>query len=74
MIKEKRVGKRKSNEEFILPDSKINSEADEWLNTVGRLRCTKKVCKKGIYKFKTFEEADQWMETMIALNSQESLP
>ena len=73
MIKEKRVGKRKSNDEIILPDSKISSEADKWLNTVGMLRCTKKVCRKGVYKFKTFEEADQWMETMIVNNSQESL-
>jgi hypothetical protein len=73
MFEEKRVGKRKSNDEFILPNSKITSEADEWLNTVRKLRCTKKVCRKGLYKFKTFEEADQWMETMIVHNSQESL-
>ena len=73
MFEQKRVGKRKSNDEYILPDSKITSESDEWLNTVGRLRRTKKVCKKGIYKFKTFEEADQWMESMIVLNSLESL-
>ena len=70
---EKRIGKRKSIEECTLPSSKITSEADSWLKTVGRLRCTKKVCKKGLYKFKTFVEADQWMETMIAHNSQESL-
>ena len=71
MYKEKRIGKRKSIEECILPHSKITSEADKWLKTVERLRSTKKVCKKGIYKFKTFKEADQWMETMILINSQE---
>jgi hypothetical protein len=73
MNKEKRIGKRKNIEEYSLPNSEITSEADKWLNTVGMLRCTKKVCKKGIYKFKTFEEADQWMETMIVHNSLESL-
>lgn len=73
MYKEKRIGKRKNIEELILTKSEITSEADNWLNTVGMLRCTKKVCKKGIYKFKTFEEADQWMETMIIRNSLESL-
>lgn len=71
MNKEKRIGKRKNMEESILPYSQITSEADKLLNTVGMLRCTKKVCKKGIYKFKTFEEADQWMETMIVRNSLE---
>ena len=73
MFEEKRIGKRKSYDEYILPNSEISSEADKWLNTVGILRCTKKVCRKGIYKFKTFEEADQWMETMIVHSSQESL-
>jgi hypothetical protein len=72
MYKEKRIGKRKNVEEYIWPNSKITSEADQWLKTVGRLRCTKRVCKKGIYKFKTFEEADQWMEIMILNNSQGS--
>jgi hypothetical protein len=71
MYKEKRIGKRKNMEESILPYSQITSEADKWLNTVRLLRCTKKVCKKGIYKFKTFEEADQWMESMIVRNSLE---
>jgi hypothetical protein len=73
MYKEKRVGKRKSIEEFNQSAAKIALNADQWLRTVSILRCTKRVCKKGIYKFKTFEEADRWMEKMILMNSQKSL-
>jgi hypothetical protein len=72
MRREKLIGNRKGLDDGILPPSKIVSEADQWLKTVDKLRCTKKVCKKGIYKFKTFEEADQWMEVMILQSSQGS--
>jgi len=73
LYKQKHIGKRKSFDEGVMPASMIASESDKWLKTVQRLRCTQKVCKKGVYKFKTFEEADQWMEAMILHNSQESL-
>jgi hypothetical protein len=45
------------------------AEADQWLKTVQELRGGKKVCRKGLYKFRTFEEADQWMEEMILSSS-----
>ena len=34
MFEEKRIGKRKSNDEFTLPNSKIASEADQWMETM----------------------------------------
>jgi hypothetical protein len=71
LYKEKHIGKRKSFDECVMPSPIIASESDKWLKTVQSLRCAKKVCRKGIYKFKTFEEADQWMEAMILRNSQE---
>lgn len=73
MSKEKKIGKRRGIDEGILPDSRIPLEANQWLKTVGKLRSTKKVCKKGLYKFKTFEEADQWMEMMILESTRGSL-
>jgi hypothetical protein len=66
--REKRVGRRKD----FLPGI---AEADRWLKTVQELRGGKGVCRKGLYKFKTFEEADQWMEEMILSTSiRESQP
>jgi hypothetical protein len=62
--KEKQVGKMKGiNPSFL--------EADQLQKTVQKLRPTKGVCKKGLYKFRTFEEADQWMERMILKAIQE---
>jgi len=46
-------------------------EVNEWLNTIRQLRGNKKICPTGVYKFKTFEEANQWMYQMIAKNSLE---
>ena len=57
-IREKQVGKRKSWNPSL-------GEADRWQKTVQQLRGEIGVCKRGLYKFKTFEEADQWMEAMI---------
>ena len=48
------------------------SEIDQWLKTVHSLRGSRGVCKKGLYKFRTFEEAHQWMETMILSSIRES--
>ena len=73
MIKRiKRVGLRQVYDEVPTFDSKIMLEADRWLKTVQQLRGTGKVCKKGLHRFGTFEEADQWMEAMILSSSQES--
>ena len=73
MHNKKQIGKRKSIEDIYLKGVSSTLEADQWLKTVARLRSTKKICKKGLYKFKTFEEADEWMENMISSSSQESL-
>jgi hypothetical protein len=72
MRKDKRVGLRQSRDGAATLDSKIMLEADRWLKTVQQIRGTGKVCKKGLYRFGTFEEADQWMEAMILSSSQGS--
>ena len=69
---EKRVGSRRSLDEAVIPNPAIMLEADRWLKTVREIRRSGKVCKKGLYRFGTFEEADQWMEAMILSISQES--
>ena len=49
-------------------------ESNAWLNTIKQLRGNKGICPRGVYKFKTFEEANQWMYRMIAKSSLEILP
>ncbi|HEX9973177.1 MAG TPA: hypothetical protein VGD14_13990 [bacterium] len=34
-------------------------DANRWLHTIADLRKGKKICPKGVYRFKTFEEADE---------------
>ena len=70
----KQIGKRKNLDAVVNPIPHILYEADQWLKTVSKLRQAEGVCKKGLYKFKTFEEADQWMETMILSSSLEYRP
>jgi hypothetical protein len=65
--RQKQIGKRKGWNASTV-------EADQWLKTVHQLRGGIGVCKRGLYKFKTFEEADQWMEMMILNCIQESRP
>jgi hypothetical protein len=36
------------------------------LRTMRQLRGGKGICPRGVYRFKTFEEADEWMIKMIA--------
>lgn len=72
MRNDKRVGLRQNREEAATFDSKIMLEADRWLKTVQQIRGTGRVCKRGLYRFGTFEEADQWMEAMILSSTQES--
>lgn len=43
-------------------------EANQWLNTIKDLRQGKGICPRGVYRFKTFEEADEWM-TQILIKS-----
>ncbi len=39
--------------------------ANQWLSTLAQLRGEMGICPKGIYRFRTFEEADQWMNEML---------
>lgn len=74
MKEEKRVGLRRCYEDSRNPGPEIMFEADRWLKTVQEIRRTGKVARRGLYKFVTFEEADQWMEAMILESSRESPP
>jgi hypothetical protein len=49
-------------------------DANRWLHTVAKLRQGKGICPKGVYRFKTFEEADEWMNRMLARSSLEIRP
>jgi hypothetical protein len=40
--------------------------AKQWLHTIYKLRGHAMVCPRGVYRFKTFEEADQWKIKMLA--------
>lgn len=40
--------------------------ADEWLRTIKKLRGGAGVCPRGVYRFKTFKEAEQWKIEMLA--------
>ncbi|MDZ7362081.1 MAG: hypothetical protein ONB46_15350 [candidate division KSB1 bacterium] len=40
--------------------------ANTLLKTMQRLRGSKGICPRGVYRFKTFEEADEWMMKMLA--------
>lgn len=40
--------------------------ANVLLHTMRQLRGGKGICPRGVYRFKTFEEADEWMIKMIA--------
>jgi len=46
-----------------------SEESNAWLDTIKQLRGNKGICPRGVYKFKTFEEADQWMYKIIARSS-----
>jgi hypothetical protein len=43
--------------------------AETLLNTMRQLRGGRGICPRGVYRFKTFEEADEWMLKMIARSS-----
>lgn len=47
-------------------------EANRWLHTIAHLRGGKGICPKGVFRFKSFEEADEWMIKMLAKNSLET--
>ena len=48
------VGRRK------MPD-RSPSEANVLLHTVLKLRGKRGICRRGVYKFKSYEEANEWM-------------
>lgn len=39
------------------------------IDTMRQLRGGRGICPRGVYRFKTFEEADEWMLKMIARSS-----
>lgn len=49
-------------------------DANRWLHTITQLRQEKGICPRGVYRFKTFEEADEWMNRMLAKSSLEIRP
>ena len=49
-------------------------DANRWLHTIADLRQGKGICPRGIYRFKSFEEADEWMTRMLAKSSLEIQP
>ena len=70
---EKKVGKRTASA-LHLPVELRLKQADILQRTAQELRPAKGVCRRGIFKFKTFEEADQWMEAMILKSTREYRP
>lgn len=57
------VGKRKINNSGGLKN------AEGFLELIVKLRGDKPFVKKGVYKFKTFEESQNWMLKQITRNS-----
>ena len=49
-----------------LPGPTSIEDADRLLRTAWALRGTDKLVPRGLYRFKTFEEADAWMTRMTA--------
>ncbi len=54
------VGKRKWR------DGDYDKSARVLLKTIRDLRNGKGICPKGVYRFRTFSEADKWMIKMLA--------
>lgn len=54
------VGKRKPSIPNVL-----SKEWDEYLDLIWDLRQDKVFVPKGVYRYKSFEEANEWMERMI---------
>ena len=46
-------------------------DANRWLHTIADLRRGKGICPRGVYRFKTFKEADEWLNRMLAKSSLE---
>lgn len=62
------VGKRRQRE------TETEKDYDVLLKTLQALRGNRGICPKGVYRFRTFEEADQWMIRMMAKASAETRP
>ena len=69
--KYKNVGHR-GGDTSVMPVGTRLRQADTLQRTVLRLRGTNRVCRRGLFRFRTFEEADEWMEAMILASIQES--
>lgn len=39
--------------------------ANQWLHTIRELSGDRPICPRGVYRFKSFEEADQWLMRML---------
>jgi len=48
--------------------------ANTLLKTMQQLRGGVGICPRGVYRFKTFEEADEWMIKMLAQSTRASRP
>jgi hypothetical protein len=68
MEKIKVVGRRRQRE------TETEKDDDVLLKTLQALRGNRGICPRGGYRFRTFEEADQWMIRMIAKASAETRP
>ncbi|TAJ96844.1 MAG: hypothetical protein EPO39_19705 [Candidatus Manganitrophaceae bacterium] len=55
-------------------ETETEKDYDVLLKTLQALRGNRGICPKGVYRFRTFEEADRWMIRMIAKASAETQP
>lgn len=51
------------------PDGRSLEDADRLLRTAWALRGDEALVPTGVYRFRSFEEADEWMTRMIARTS-----
>jgi hypothetical protein len=62
---QKTVGRRPERERLSA------AEAAAWQEQVARWNPGHALCDKGVFRFKTFEEADRWMTDQIAQKARE---
>ena len=67
-MKIKIVGKRSGKTAPTLEN------ANTLLKTMQQLRGGAGICPRGVYRFKTFEEADEWMMKMLAQSTRANRP
>ena len=59
------IGKRKMNNPNVFEDCRVLQHTLNQIRKVG-------LCPKGVYRFRSFEEANRWMETQNVLLSRQS--